>query len=60
MMQLSNILIAIFLVVVIWQSHVAGAAYARDSTNRRMQAFAKIRSVFSVLLAMFVVVLAWK
>lgn len=59
-MQVSNLLVVILLLVVIWQSHVAGAAYAHESKNKRLQTFARVRSLFSVLVAIFLVVLAWK
>jgi hypothetical protein len=60
MMQLSNFVVIFLLVAIIWQAHVAGAAYASDKSNIKIQNFARFRSVLSIALAVMVVVFSWK
>ena len=59
-MQFSNILIPILLIMLTWNSHVAGAALARQADNTRMKNVAVGRSIFSIAIGALVVFLAWK
>jgi len=59
-MQVSNILIVLFLILLIWNSHLAGAAYVNAKGEKRIERYAKGRSVVSLVLAVVIVTVAWK
>jgi hypothetical protein len=59
-MQLSNIIIVFLLVVVIWNSHLAGAAYTRVKKDTNLTNFAIGRSFISVVIGALIVFLSWK
>jgi hypothetical protein len=59
-MQISNLLIIFLMVIIIWNSHVAGAAYCHPDFNSRLKKVAIAKSVFSIVLGCAVAFISWK
>jgi|InoplaM3SPM_1038593.scaffolds.fasta_scaffold65429_1 hypothetical protein len=59
-MQISNIVIPVLLFGMIWNSHLAGAAYKAADHDNRLKRFAIGRSFASMIIAIVIVVMAWK